>query len=131
PPPPPPPEGALSPPGSTHDPNRLFGRCASFTVAGYLSAREVTLEQLANILGRVTNRQVTDRTGLADTFDIDLRYQSDQAVAIGPDGRGLVLDPGAPSVFTAVQEQLGLKLESTRGPVEVLVIDRIERPKPD
>ena len=70
-------------------------------------------------LAAASGRIVVDRTGLPGPFTIDLEFSQDQSVS------------DKPSIFTAVQEQLGLKLESTRGPVDVLVIDRIERPSPD
>lgn len=132
PPPPPPPPGALPPAGhGPVDPNRLSGRCLSFLLPGYISAREITMTQFAAILGRSVGRKVLDQTALAGTFDLDLKYQSDQPVAIGPGGAGITVDPTAPSIFTAVQEQLGLRLEATKGPVDVLVIDRMERPRPN
>ena len=71
---------------------------------------------IANISVRV-NRVVIDRTGLQGAYDIELHWSPESA-----DG---------PSIFTAIQEQLGLKVESTRGPAPVLVIDHIERLTPD
>ena len=62
-------------------------------------------------------RQVVDRTGLNGRWDL--------FVTFAPEGS---TDSDAPQLFTALQEQLGLKLESTRGPVDVFVIDRVERP---
>ena len=67
-----------------------------------------------------TGRLVVDRTGLTGRFDFTLNFAPDS-----------VNDSDAPSIFTAVQEQLGLKLEPATGPVEVLVIDSAERPTPD
>ena len=67
---------------------------------------------------------VIDRTGLAGNWDFDLRYAAESRAP-------LAADPDAPSLFTALQEQLGLRLESIRGPVDVLVIDRVERPEGD
>ena len=82
------------------------------------------MPQLANALAQFARRPVVDRTGLAGFFDFDLRY--------APPARGTPLpDTSAddrPSIFTAVQEQLGLRLDATRGPVEVLVIDRVDMP---
>lgn len=63
---------------------------------------------------------VENRTGLTGAFDIDLNWAPDSSA-----------DTSLPSLFTALQEQLGLKLESSRAPVEVLVIDSIARPTPD
>ena len=75
---------------------------------------------LAQSLSPVVGRVVLDRTGLTGKFDFQLKWAQDPTA-----------DTTGPSIFTALQEQLGLKLESTRGPVEVLVIDRVERPSPD
>jgi uncharacterized protein (TIGR03435 family) len=75
---------------------------------------------LAQSISPVVGRVVIDRTGLTGTFDFELKWAQDPTA-----------DTTGPSIFTALQEQLGLKLESTRGPVDVLVIDRVERPSPD
>jgi uncharacterized protein (TIGR03435 family) len=64
-------------------------------------------------------RRIIDDTGLVGEFDINLEW------ARGPN------DTTRPAIFTALQEQLGLKLESSRGPVQVLIIDSISRPTPD
>ena len=92
-------------------------------------------------LSREVKRVVLDRTGLAGEFDYQLEWTPDELPPpLPPDSASPRPDvppppPPAPvdgpSIFTAVQEQLGLKLESTRGPVDVLVIDRAERPSED
>jgi uncharacterized protein (TIGR03435 family) len=73
----------------------------------------------------VIDRPVIDRTGLGGTYDVDLRFAASSLGAAAADA------PALPSIFTALQEQLGLKLEPARGPVEVLVIDSVQRPTPD
>ena len=73
------------------------------------------------------NRVVHDRTNLAGDFDVDLEFQPWTATPGSPDAVGAT---GA-SIFTALREQLGLKLESTNGPIDVLVIDHVERPTAD
>jgi uncharacterized protein (TIGR03435 family) len=91
----------------------------------------VSLSILATNLSWVVRRPVVDRTGLVGIFDIDLRWMPDvQQLGPSPETAPPV-DADAPSIFTAVQEQLGLKLESTKGPVDVLVIDQVEQPTPD
>jgi len=77
---------------------------------------------------------VIDKTELKGYFDFHLEWAREPAVAAlaGPGGAGGAIpppaDPAGPSMFTAVQEQLGLKLESTKGPVEVLIIDSVQKP---
>jgi uncharacterized protein (TIGR03435 family) len=102
-----------------------------------LSAGGTSVAQLATALSGVVGRTVLDRTGLSGTFDIDLTWTPEQIpqAPLGPPPPGAPalppIDPNGPSIFTAVQEQLGLKLESTKGPVDVVVIDSVEPPTED
>ena len=94
---------------------------------GSLSFRATALEwsAAAGIIGAGLDRPVIDKTGLSGQFAIDLRWAP---VAGSPDAAA---PPEQVSLFTAVQEQLGLKLQPAVGPIEVLVIDSVERPTPD
>jgi uncharacterized protein (TIGR03435 family) len=98
------------------------------------SSGSLNLAQFTNGLTGFVTRPVFDRTGLAGDYDIRLRFLPEPgAPASGSSGPAGAPSPAAdvPSVFTALQEQLGLKLEPTRGPIEVLVIDRVEQPTED
>jgi uncharacterized protein (TIGR03435 family) len=72
---------------------------------------------------------VVDRTGLTGAFDFELTFAPQPGVGSADPAAGAV--ERAPSVFVALQDQLGLKLEARKAPVDVLVVDRIERPTPD
>jgi len=83
------------------------------------------IPQFTALLGVMLSRTVVDKTGLTARYDIDLTFTPEQPV---PAGLNLPpADPTGPSLYTAVREQLGLKLESQRDQEEVLVIDRVER----
>jgi uncharacterized protein (TIGR03435 family) len=95
-----------------------------------MSVGGASLAQLANSLSMFVGRTVVDKTGLSGNFDFTLTWTPDQMPQRPPGAPELPApDPNGPSIFTAVQEQLGLKLDSQKGPVEVLVIDRVEHPK--
>jgi uncharacterized protein (TIGR03435 family) len=100
---------------------------------GNLIAGGVTMSQVALNLSSVVGRTVVDRTALNGAFDLDLHWMPDQLPQqrIGTPEVPPIIDPNGASIFTALQEQLGLKLESTKGPVDVLVIDHVEQPTPD
>jgi uncharacterized protein (TIGR03435 family) len=84
---------------------------------GRFEARNVTMGMFAaQLAGRMLDRPVLDRTGIAGEFDITLEWAFDQGADNGP------------SIATALQEQLGLKLEAQKGAVDVLVVDHVERP---
>ena len=76
-------------------------------------------------------RLVIDKTWLSGRFAFNLTWTPDQIPTVAPPPGIPPVDPNGPSLVTALQEQLGLKLESAKGPVEVLVIDSVERPTPD
>lgn len=123
PPPPPPPAGASQ---------RTAG-CPSLFGLGGISARKIPMSLLVSNLSSYLNRHIVDQTNLAGVFDIDLRWTPDQ-LPQGPPGapvRIMPFDPNGPSLSTALQEQLGLKFESLRGPVDVLVIDAASKPSSD
>ncbi len=96
-----------------------------------LPATNATIADLADFLQAVVmDRPVVDETGLRGRYDFTLKWTPDQFQFGGAGGQTTppADDAEAPDLFTAVQQQLGLKLESTKAPVEVLVIDHIERP---
>jgi uncharacterized protein (TIGR03435 family) len=111
---------------------------------GHLSAKMMNMDSLVNMLARQVDRPVVDQTGLKGNYDFDLDYTPDE----GQRGMGFI--PGVPpppppgggeahvpsagnpeangvSLFTAIQSQLGLKLDAKKGPVELIVVDHIEK----
>ncbi len=92
-----------------------------------------TLSTLADLLGMVVDRPVIDKTGITSYFEIHLVFSADesappQPAPADPGAPATVRAPDAPGIFHAIQEQLGLRLVPAKGPVDVLVIDHIERP---
>jgi uncharacterized protein (TIGR03435 family) len=97
---------------------------------GAIGVRNSTMAQFADFLqARIVDRPVVDQTGLTDKFDFTLSWRPDQLPPPGPNAPPPPADLESRSdLFTAFQEQLGLKLEATKTPVEVLVIDRVQKP---
>jgi uncharacterized protein (TIGR03435 family) len=105
---------------------------------GEITAEGCTMQMLTMTLASVLGRAVLDQTGLQGRYDFTLEFMPEaghlqgEVKPPGPgDGPEVIGPPdpsGRPSIFTAIQQQLGLKLESTKGPVEFIVIDRVERP---
>ena len=109
--------------------------CMMITTPRTIQGGTRTLPMLAAALSGRVGRPVTDRTGLTGNFDIVLEWTPDPGAPVMP-GRSESTPSPAPaadavSIFTALQEQLGLRLASTRSPVEVVVIDAVERPSAD
>jgi uncharacterized protein (TIGR03435 family) len=95
----------------------------------HVAGSDDTIGLLARELAQSQGRVVLNKTGLSGRYDLTLRWTPDDAPPPLLNGAP---DPNAPpGLFTAIQEQLGLKLEPGKGPVEVLVIDRIEQPSPN
>ncbi|MGE0447733.1 MAG: TIGR03435 family protein, partial [Vicinamibacterales bacterium] len=131
----PPPAGPLpfAPPKPGERPT-----CGVMMGPGRLSAGGWPIGNVLGVIEGQAGRIVIDRTGLTGNFDLDLTWTPDfmanlPAGAAGAPTTifGQAIDPNGPSLATAIQEQLGLKLEATKAPVEVLVIDSVSRPTPD
>ena len=95
------------------------GKGGTWVSRGQFKAQNETLDRFCDVLSRNLDRPVLDMTGLSGNYDFVLDYT--------PNDPKVLDTGGAPSIFTAVQEQLGLKLESRKGPMEMFVIDRIEK----
>ncbi len=112
-------------------------KCGFMIGPGHIMVGGQTMASFAQTLSRLAGAIVVDKTNLSGTYDVELTYAPDPGIS--PTGRDLPPQPGpapvansdAPSLFAALQEQLGLKLEATKAPVDVLVIDSAEKPTAD
>jgi len=128
--------GPQPPPAAPSDPPL----CGMRIGPGQMLLGGVPMSQFATVLAPFARRLVVDRTELTGNFNLQLSW-TPQGMRLGgppPDGAVPPLPPPVPppdqngaSLFVSIQEQLGLKLEPSRAPVEVVVIDRVERPTPD
>ena len=92
---------------------------------GMLNLRDMPISSIVGQLSYAAGRDVIDKTGLTGKYDIELKWTPDN----GPGSEAEKSDQDAPpGIFTALQEQLGLKLESAKGPIQTLIIDRVEMP---
>jgi uncharacterized protein (TIGR03435 family) len=119
------------PPGPPGPPVPGSPFCGIFGGPGRLRFGGLPATAFAQAFSGQSGRMVIDRTGLTGSWDFELTFAVEGRGGPGGGPDAPAADPNAPSFFTAVQEQLGLKLESTKGPVEVLVIDAIEKPVED
>jgi uncharacterized protein (TIGR03435 family) len=90
-----------------------------------MDATAVPISNLVENLGYLVRRQVVDKTGLPGNYDFTLHWDPETQ---SPDLDRSDAGPPGPSIFTALQEQLGLKLEPQKGPVDTLIVDSIEKP---
>lgn len=104
-----------------------------------LQARAVTMTELARVIAEELRSTVVDKSGLTGNYDYTLTFAPEMGAGPLADmppgapspGGGDAQPPSGPSIFSALQEQLGLKLEAHKEPVDVIVIDHIEQPSPN
>ena len=104
-------------------------KCATRISPRSITATGMTMARLALTLSAVVGRVVADDTGIDGGYDFELTFAPEGPLP--PGATPQPQDADAPGIFTALREQLGLRLDGRRSPVEVLVIDRVERPSPD
>ncbi len=127
--------GAPPPPPPGPD-NRPAIPCGGFFMGpSTLQGGGISMSQLADGLTNILGRPVIDKTGFTGTFDVHLEFSREGTAPMGAAGFSTpgaapiaIPDNNGPTIFTALQEQLGLKLESQKGPADLLVIDHAEKP---
>jgi uncharacterized protein (TIGR03435 family) len=125
-------EGSCTPPDPAK-PSEASGKpdCGQgWGNARMLRSSSVQMDYLATSLSRLLRTKVIDQTGLTGKYDLKLDWTPDERIAFSlpPDAAKAAAESGLPDLFGALPQQLGLKLESRKEPVEVLVIDRAEKP---
>jgi uncharacterized protein (TIGR03435 family) len=96
------------------------------------TGNKITMDMLGQFLRQSVDRTVVDRTGLSGVFDFTLEFAPELGPGSQPSTTASASDPSTlPAIFTALQEQLGLKLETQKGPVDVIVIDHVQEPSPN
>ena len=97
---------------------------------GFMNGQRVPIARIARELAAFAGRHVQNDTRLTGSFDFELRWAADESESkLGNADKSKASDPSGPSFFAAVQEQLGLKLDSKSAPLEFIVIDHVERPQ--
>jgi uncharacterized protein (TIGR03435 family) len=125
--------GRMQPPGQGA---ATLPHCGSVLVrldpaGAQMQGGKIAMPEFIRVLSMVMGRAVVDKTGFVELFDVRLAFLPDQASAAlppPPPDSAASVDPRYPSIVTALQEQLGLRLESGKGPVDVIVVDHLERP---
>jgi uncharacterized protein (TIGR03435 family) len=122
------PLGGPPTPSKSSAPPRGVSRMLGNSTGVELMATAINMATLAGTLQLQADRPIIDKTNLQGLFDIELRFAPGSAIQSAPQPAAALPVEGGPSVFTALQEQLGLKLQAGKGPVEVFVIDHAEKP---
>lgn len=125
--------GRMPPPGQTP---ALSPKCGAIGIqlqpaGAQMRGGKIAMPELVRMLSMAMGRSVIDKTGFTGLFDLQLAFMPDDtttALPPPPPGAAPPLESSNPPIFTALQEQLGLRLESTKGPVEVIVVDHLEKP---
>ena len=107
-----------------------MGFCGLRQALGLVQGRDVPVTALWRFVSQQAGRAIVDRSGLSGNHDFDLTWTPEQFAnrTLPAVVNGNTIDPNGPSLFTALQEQLGLRLDAQRGPVDVVVVEKIDRP---
>ena len=117
-------------PASGGDAKAPSAACGLRFGAASLRGTDAPLSEIVKVLGFLARRPVIDRTGLTGSFDVQMTFRPEDFERLFGAGSA-ASDPNAPSLFTAVEEQLGLCLRAARGQVPTVVVDSVEMPEPN